>query len=649
MKFLIKNLFLTLSFATLLLSGCVKQEFDVPPVDGEEPNIVANTSIADLKAMHNFGEFEKITEDLVIRGIVVADDRSGNFFRSFILQDESAGIEVAINLADAYNLYPIGRELFIKCQGLYLADDEGVIQLGEYTYFESGSTNLGNIINLNKHIIKGKRQQPLEPTVRAINQLGTDDISTLIKIEGVEFAPIDKNQTYADPVGRRSLNRTVQDCNGNFITLRSSGYADFAGELTPELGGTIVGIYSVFGTTAQLFIRNLDDVQMNNADFCTTGGGGNSGGDPITIKEIRDLFSGTETNAPSGRSITGIVTSDRANGNIHSQNLTMQDETAGIVVRFTSDHDFDLGDEIEVNVSNVEISEFSGLLQLNNVNLGNASRLSSGKEATPTTLTIDDIVDDLETYESMLVAIDNVTISGGSTFSSNLSLNDGTGTIAMFTRNSASFANATPPTEPTNMLVVVSQFDTPQVFIRNLDDVPGADTGGSGGGGGNPDALINETFDDETSGADVAIDGWTNYNVAGNLKWQVGDFDGNNFADINPFNTGENNIEAWLITPEVDLSEAHTLSFQSSQHHWVHDGLSVWVSEDYEEGDNPEDATWEELEVPLAQESDEWYAWINSGEVDLSDYNGTVYVGFKFVGDANANTTGIRLDNITVE
>ena len=646
MKISLKNLFSIFLIAAIFLSGCVKQEFDIPPVDGEEPNIIANTTIADLKALHNAGEFEKISEDLIIRGIVVADDQSGNFFRSFILQDETAGIEVTVNLTDSYNLYPIGRELFIKCQGLYLADDDGIIQLGEYTYFENGATNLGNIINLNQHIIKGKRQQALEPSLKAINQLTADDINTLIKIEGVEFAPIDKNQTYADAVGRRSLNRSVQDCNGNSITLRSSGFADFAGELTPELGGSIVGIYSVFGTTAQLFIRNLDDVQMDKTDFCTSGGGG-SGGDPISIKEIRELFSGTATTAPAGKSITGIVTSDRANGNIHSQNLSIQDETAGIVVRFSSDHSFDLGDEIEVNVSNAEISEFSGLLQLNNVNPNNAALLNSGKAPTPIALSISELINDLETYESMLVAIDGVSFSGGNTFAGNKTLDDGTGTIILFTRNSASFANANVPSEATNIMAVVSQFDDPQLFIRNLDDVPGATTGG--GGGGNPDADISETFDGETSGQDILIDGWTNYSVVGNLKWQVGDFDGNNFADINPFNSGEGDVETWLITPEIDLSDEKTLTFQSAQHHWVHSGLSVWISEDYEAGDSPEDATWEQLDVPLAQESDDWYAWISSGEVDLSDYSDVVYIGFKFVGDGNDNTTGFRLDNIVVE
>ena len=44
------------------------------------------------------------------------------------------------------------------------------------------------------------------------------------------------------------------------------------------------------------------------------------------------------------------------------------------------------------------------------------------------------------------------------------------------------------------------------------------------------------------------------------------------------------------------------------------------------------------------------YAWIPSGDVDLSDYAGeTIYVGFKFVGDSNSNTTGFRVDNVVIE
>lgn len=642
----------TLLLSSLLFSGCVKNEFDAPPIDGEEVDIVANTSIADLKAMLGPG-FTKITEDVIISGVVVADDRSGNFFRNFILQDETAGISISINMTDAYNLYPIGRELFIKCQSLYLGDDNGTIILGEYLYIEDGAENLGNIINLNEFIIKGKRREAPAPKVTSINQLTANDISTLIQLDMVEFTAIDKNQTYADPVGRRSLNRTLIDCNGLEIVVRSSGYADFAGALTPSEGGTAIGIYSVFGTTKQLLIRDESDIQMTIADVCSGGGGGTGGsGDLMAIDDLRALFFGEAVPAPAGRSIKGIVTSDKDNGNINGQNLTIQDDGAGIVVRFTSVHSFAMGEELEINVSSGELSEFNGLLQVANVNTGSVSRLSAGNDVTPMTLSISEIQDQFEDIESMLVKIEDAMISGSSTFSGGTTLDDGTGTITLFTAFGASFADVAVPSEATDVTAVVSQFNDRQLFARNLDDIPAADGTTTGGTDDecNPDALLCEEFNSGMFGEALDLPGWTNYNVTGNLKWNGGDFDDNFYADINPFNMGENAIESWLITPGIEVTSDHILSYETAQHHWQHAGLSVWISTDYEEGDDPTDAEWEEVEAPSPQESDEWYAWIPSGDVSLSDYAGeTVYVGFKFVGDSNSNTTGFRVDNVVIE
>ena len=52
-------------------SAC-KKSFDNPP-GAADPNIVANTSIKSLKALHTFaGAYDIITSDLIISGVVVA-------------------------------------------------------------------------------------------------------------------------------------------------------------------------------------------------------------------------------------------------------------------------------------------------------------------------------------------------------------------------------------------------------------------------------------------------------------------------------------------------------------------------------------------------------------------------------------------------
>ena len=459
------------------IQSCVDLDFAEPPVDGVDLPENGNTSIADLKALADPNKLVEISEDLKIEGIVVADDRSGNFFREFILQDETGGIEVLVNLTSLYNSYPIGREVVIKCQGLFLGFNSGVIQLGGYTYVESGGENLGDIIDFNERILKGRVVGAPEPKVTTINELGTDDISTLIKLENVEFIADDLGQTLADPVGRQSINRFLTTCDGQEIIVRSSGFADFAGEIVPGGNGSITAIFSVFRDDRQLFIREFEDFSFGS-DRCTEGSAtGNE--QQINIADLREVFEGVETSAPSNRKIKGTVISDRATSNITGQNLVIQDETGGIVVRFEDDHNFDLNEEIEVIVSGQELSEFNGLLQVNNVANSLATLIGQGASPEPRSATVQEILDNQDAWESTLVLIENATITGSSTLSGGTTVTDATASIDMFTRSGASFAGQSVPSGAVNLTAIVSEFNGPQVNLRNLEDIDGEiDPGG---------------------------------------------------------------------------------------------------------------------------------------------------------------------------
>ena len=471
--------------ALISFSACLDDDFDAPPTTGEtDISETASISIAGLKELAVDSKVVQIQTDLTIKGQVTADDQSGNFFREFVLQDETGGISILINLTSAYTIFPIGREILIDCQGLYLGVENGVTKLGGYVILEGGGESLGDIIDFRERITRGLLKTPLEPTTRTINQLGSSDISTLVKLEDVEFAGADLGLTFSDPVGRSSINRTVVDCNGNEIILRSSGFANFAGEVLPSGNGSLIAIYSVFRDDAQLFIRSLEDVQFTG-DRCS--GGGTMTGEEMamTIKEVRDLFGSGNSNAPSDRKIVGTVISDVSSGNLDSRNLVIQDETAGIVVRFENDHNFGLNDQVEVVISGQELSEFRGLLQVNAVPNSFAKSLGTASSIEPRETTVADILANAEDWESTLVKIQGATVSGNSTYQGSTTISDGTGSIDMFTRNDADFSGNSVPSEAVNMTVIVSQFEDPQVLLRNLDDVEGGGvdttmTGGSG-------------------------------------------------------------------------------------------------------------------------------------------------------------------------
>ncbi|MBK7410642.1 MAG: choice-of-anchor J domain-containing protein [Saprospirales bacterium] len=196
-----------------------------------------------------------IQDPLIIEGVVVADDSSGNFYRALIVQDATAGIEVRFAGTDLYNDYPMGRKVFVNCQGLTLSNYNGVLQLGEI-----------QAALIDDYICRGAKNQVVEPVVVTIDQLNASYIDRLVRLEGVQFDAGSAGVTYADGVNFLSVNLTLMECASDAtIILRSSGYADFATKLTPTGSGYVDAIYSVYQSDKQLLIRHERDVQMDNA------------------------------------------------------------------------------------------------------------------------------------------------------------------------------------------------------------------------------------------------------------------------------------------------------------------------------------------------------------------------------------------------
>jgi hypothetical protein len=468
-----KSLIFLLLSTSLAFWACVKTEFDEPPAGGVQVDIQANTTIKALKALHlTAGGYDKITEDLIIGGEIVMDDRSGNYYKSLVIQDATGGIEVKFNDASLFNTMPIGRKIFIRCKDLLLTDYNNLPQLTGSLIEENGVPRAFGLTEaqVRQKVVKGSyATTPLAPKKISLVDLSTDLVNTLIQIDDVQFSQCDAGQTYADPITQNSLNRLLEDCDANELLLRSSGYADFAASSTPGGKGTIVGVLGIFGQDFQLFIRDLKDVNMSGAR-CGSGTSG-VGGTLMNISDLRAGFTGTTTTAPADRKIKGIVISDRNAKNLNSRNIYVQDGTAGIVVRFTVDHCFNLGDEIEVNVSGLELSEFNKLMQVNNVPPGNAIRLSTGKSVTPRSATIAEINANYNTWESTLVKVTGATITGGATLSGSKTVTDASGNIVMFTQSGSSMAGLPVPAGAVTITAIVSDFNGKQIILRNAADI----------------------------------------------------------------------------------------------------------------------------------------------------------------------------------
>ncbi len=262
----------------LLMTSCKKKFTDPPPLGS--PDIVANTTIRDLKARYTvLGTTLAITDDAVIGGVVSCDDKSGNFYQQIAIQDSTGGLLLRIAGNNLYNNYPVGRKIFVKCKGLYLGDYGRMIQIGGGVDVVNGGVTLLAVNLQDEHIIKGGLNQPIVPLVVTVAQLTTNSqdpyINTVVKLQNFQFNSAELTKNYADDGA--SGNRIIESCTSpatNKITLRTSNYSNFATIPVAQGNGEIIGVYSIFNSTKQFTIRDTTDVRFYNP---RCGGSGSSG------------------------------------------------------------------------------------------------------------------------------------------------------------------------------------------------------------------------------------------------------------------------------------------------------------------------------------------------------------------------------------
>jgi len=251
----------------IMFSSCLKKNFDTPPdQSGLDPNLPVNKTIAQLNALGTSNVL--ISDSIIIYGIVTADDRSGNFYKQIEIQDSTGGIAILLDQNSLYGDYPIGRKIYVKCKGLYLGNYHGLPQLGD-TPDNTGALSAIPSALIGDYVVKANYPNdvlPQDVLITQISSVNTSLLNCLVKIDAAEFAIGSAGAPYAEPSSVASgTSLTIEDCYGNNIVLRTSGYAYFQPFPTSKGKGSITAIYTTYGSTPQLIIRDTSDVQFYGA------------------------------------------------------------------------------------------------------------------------------------------------------------------------------------------------------------------------------------------------------------------------------------------------------------------------------------------------------------------------------------------------
>lgn len=271
------------------------------------------------------------------------------------------------------------------------------------------AANIEEVLTVNQDAVSGGGDEP-----------GGDD-EGVITVEEFLSKPVDGSVYYR-------LKGTITDLfnteYGNFHLVDSTGDVLVYG-LTAEKQSSNDKSFSTLGLKEgdTVVIEGTRDefegeAQVGGPAYYISHEPGQGGGDEpepgdyTSIADVRKMApASTDDKATiaDGVKIKAYVISNVEINNLTSKkNVFVQDETAGLQIRFISDATFAFGDEVVIDLSGQELSYFDGALQANNVPNGNVEVLSSDNKIDPKEVTVAEFMKN--TYDAQYVALPDVQV-----------------------------------------------------------------------------------------------------------------------------------------------------------------------------------------------------------------------------------------------
>ena len=160
--------------------------------------------------------------------------------------------------------------------------------------------------------------------------------------------------------------------------------------------------------------------------------------------------------------------------------------------------------------------------------------------------------------------------------------------------------------------------------------------------------IFEEDFDSISDESD--LDGiWFNGNVSGGSeRYELNSFSGDQYMKISAFGTGENPMEAWLVTPVINLdgTTQEELSFDISSNFETGQIITAFITDNYT-GD-PTTTEWTQLVVNIPIGNGGFAAGFVSLSTNISCLEGDVHVAFKYLGAAGGAETRYHISKVKV-
>ena len=481
---------------------------------------------------------------------------------------------------------------------LYLDAPSGVrigdsvrIYLKDVTYaLYNNLPQLSNFI-ADGHIIILANGKPIQPALTTIANINAGQhLAGLVRLENVKFT---EQNTFADPTGYG--NRTLADPTdySQTVIVRTSNYANFANDSLPQGTGNLVAIASVYNNTWQLTIRSIKELEFD---------GYNPGGD-ADLPYYQDFTSsfGTYTTYDvagaqsweidySTAKMTGFVNSTNyANEDwliskkVSLQGVSEVSMTMTYIARYFDDVNKDITVQVSTDYSSGDPTQANWTEVPASWVEGN-----NWNDFVSTTI-------DLSQFAGQKVTVAVKYLSN----------DQKAGTIEVQSILIQEGSGPTPPTPP-----------TPGGEVQSMPYF--------------------QSFASE-------FGTYMTYDLLGSESWMIdfstakmtGYVDGSYYAN-----------EDWLISSPVaitNVSDAKmTMVYIGRYFSNINDEVTIWASTNYNWGDNPQTATWNQVPATLT-EGTNWSNFLTA-EISLTEYVGqTVTFAVKYTStDSKAGTMEIQ-------
>ncbi len=227
---------------------------------GEQPDDKEEfTTISYIKSLCR-GTTYAVTDNLTFKATVTGNDLFGELYKTLVVEDDSGGIEIAIDNDKLHLRYPVGAPITVHCQGLYLGDVGGRIELG------ARPTDIYSVDRLDAqsaalHIhCDAATATPRRAAVLTFRQITLKHVGRYVRFENVRFVDYTTSDAFCDidPVTLLPIDteRTICDASSSRFVVRTTRGCSYAREMLPIGVGSVNGIVEYFNGVFSLRIIN---------------------------------------------------------------------------------------------------------------------------------------------------------------------------------------------------------------------------------------------------------------------------------------------------------------------------------------------------------------------------------------------------------